>query len=186
MKLDHIAYRVQNRDKTAEFLHRILKYNTETEFEIVFDNNATADCLVLTPPTNDNPELFVSDGTEDSIVGEWVKNHRNGQGGIHHLAYKVDKIEEHVGDVPEEFIVILVKASICDSNVAIYYTLLAINTSTSTLSVLEIALIDFICALLLTTPSAPLVKSAAVNCEIFVVVTVFPATPGPACVKVSV
>ena len=96
MKLDHIAYRVQNRDKTAEFLHRILKYNTETEFEIVFDNNATADCLVLTPPTNDNPELFVSDGTEDSIVGEWVKNHRNGQGGIHHLAYKVDNIEEHV------------------------------------------------------------------------------------------
>ena len=96
MKLDHIAYRVQNRDKTAEFLHRILKYNTETEYEIVFDNNATADCLVLTPPTNDNPELFVSDGTEDSIVGEWVKNHRNGQGGIHHLAYKVDKIEEHV------------------------------------------------------------------------------------------
>ena len=96
MKLDHIAYRVQNRDKTAEFLHRILKYNTETEFEIVFDNNATADCLVLTPPTNDNPELFVSDGTEDSIVGECFKNHRNGQGGIHHLAYKVDKIEEHV------------------------------------------------------------------------------------------
>ena len=89
MILDHIAYRVQNRDKTAEFLHKTLKYNTETEFEIVFDNNATAECLVLTPPTKANPELFVSDGTEDSIVGEWVKNHRNGQGGIPHLAYKV-------------------------------------------------------------------------------------------------
>ena len=96
MILDHIAYRVKNRDKTADFLHKALKYNTETQFEIIFDNASTAECLVLTPPTDANPELFVSDGTEDSIVGEWVKNHRNGQGGIHHLAYKVDNIEEHV------------------------------------------------------------------------------------------
>ena len=95
MILDHIAYRVQNRDKTAEFLHKTLKYNTETEFEIVFDNNATADCLVLTPPTNDNPELFVSDGTEDSIVSNWVRS-RGGVGGIHHMAYQVTDIGEVV------------------------------------------------------------------------------------------
>ena len=99
MILDHIAYRVKNKDKTAEFLHKTLKYSTETKFEIIFDNHSTAECLILTPhyrTINNNPEIFVSDGTEDSIVGEWVKNHRDGQGGIHHLAYKVENIEEHV------------------------------------------------------------------------------------------
>jgi len=94
MILDHIAYRVKNRDKTADFLHKTLKYNTE----ITFDNASTAECLVLKSLSEGNPEVFVSDGTEDSIVGEWVKNHRNGQGGIHHLAYKVQNIETHVAE----------------------------------------------------------------------------------------
>ncbi|RDJ35177.1 MAG: hypothetical protein DWQ19_10155 [Crenarchaeota archaeon] len=39
------------------------------------------------------PEIFVSDGTPDSIVGKWVEA-RNGVGGIHHLAYQVDSVSE--------------------------------------------------------------------------------------------
>lgn len=38
------------------------------------------------------PEIFVSDGTPDSIVGKWVEK-RDGIGGIHHLAYQVDSVE---------------------------------------------------------------------------------------------
>lgn len=38
------------------------------------------------------PEIFVSDGTPDSIVGRWVAK-RDGIGGIHHLAYQVESVE---------------------------------------------------------------------------------------------
>lgn len=38
------------------------------------------------------PEIFVSDGPEGSIVGDWVKE-RGGVGGIHHMAYQVDDVE---------------------------------------------------------------------------------------------
>jgi 4-hydroxyphenylpyruvate dioxygenase-like putative hemolysin len=39
------------------------------------------------------PEIFVSDGTPDSIVGKWVKA-RGDIGGIHHVAYQVDSVAE--------------------------------------------------------------------------------------------
>ena len=38
------------------------------------------------------PEIFVSDGTPESIVGKWVAE-RNGIGGIHHIAYQVEDVE---------------------------------------------------------------------------------------------
>ena len=91
MILDHIAYRVTNRKKAADFLEKTLKYTTNTEFEIVFDNKSTAECLVLEPSSSKNPEIFISDGTYDSVVGEWVQAH-NGNGGIHHIAYRVNDI----------------------------------------------------------------------------------------------
>ena len=92
MKLDHIAYRVKDRHHAAQFLQKTLNYQTGTEFKIVFDNGSSADCLVLEPESKDNPEIFVSDGTEYSIVGEWVKERNDG--GIHHLAYQVNNIQE--------------------------------------------------------------------------------------------
>ena len=91
MILDHIAYRVTNRKKAADFLEKTLKYTTNTEFEIVFDNKSTAECLVLEPNSSKNPEIFISDGTYNSVVGEWVQAH-NGNGGIHHIAYRVNDI----------------------------------------------------------------------------------------------
>lgn len=39
------------------------------------------------------PEIFVSDGSPGSIVGEWVEK-REGIGGIHHIAYQVDSVEK--------------------------------------------------------------------------------------------
>ena len=39
------------------------------------------------------PEVFVSSGEPDSIVGKWVAA-RNGIGGIHHIAYQVDSVSD--------------------------------------------------------------------------------------------
>jgi len=39
------------------------------------------------------PEVFISDGNPESIVGKWVAA-RDGIGGIHHLAYQVDSVAD--------------------------------------------------------------------------------------------
>jgi catechol 2,3-dioxygenase-like lactoylglutathione lyase family enzyme len=114
MRLDHIAYRVRDRRKAADFFASSLGYTTGTEFQIEFDDGSTASCLALVPPekrpedTKDwstwkrmgqpaaifpfhaSPEIFVSDGPKGSIVGDWVKE--NGP-GVHHIAYQVDDVE---------------------------------------------------------------------------------------------
>jgi catechol 2,3-dioxygenase-like lactoylglutathione lyase family enzyme len=120
MRLDHIAYRVKDRHKTAKFFKNAFGYQTGTEFRIEFDDGSKADCLALTPPEDRHfstmewnvmladrpeenedvefhayhapPEIFVSDGTKGSIVGDWVAE-RGGVGGIHHIAYQVEDVE---------------------------------------------------------------------------------------------
>ena len=94
MRLDHIAYRVTDRHKTAEFLRGILDYSKSTEFQIEFDDKSTAQCVVLEPFISGQPEVFISNGSPGSIVDKWVKE-RNG-GGVHHLAYSTGSIEEKV------------------------------------------------------------------------------------------
>ena len=128
MRLDHIAYRVKDRHKTAEFFKNAFGYEIGIKFQIEFDDDSTADCLALVPPetrhSNTNlwtyfslqadphgshsnsvyrsagsikseyhapPEIFISDGPENSIVGDWVA-HRDNVGGIHHIAYQVDDV----------------------------------------------------------------------------------------------
>lgn len=120
MRLDHIAYRVADRHKTVEFFVKAFGYRVQTEFDIKFGDGETARCFALEPPEKmvedtpwsalpfvdfweENrhwnplvyhmaPEIFVSDGTPDSIVGKWVAK-RDGIGGIHHLAYQVDSVQ---------------------------------------------------------------------------------------------
>jgi catechol 2,3-dioxygenase-like lactoylglutathione lyase family enzyme len=114
MRLDHIAYRVADRYKTAEFFKSAFGYKLQTEFEIKFDDGSAAKCLALEPPeklTADvpwstmgpqsdgemayhlPPEIFISDGDTQSIVGQWVAA-RGGVGGIHHLAYQVASVAD--------------------------------------------------------------------------------------------
>lgn len=119
MRLDHIAYRVRDRHKTAAFLIKCLGYRLAADllegFDIQFEDGSIAKCLVLEPsekhlenapwktflPFNDGPsqeyhmppEIFVSDGSNGSVVKSWVEA-RGGVGGIHHLAYQVDSVEE--------------------------------------------------------------------------------------------
>ena len=129
MRLDHIAYRVKNRHKSAKLFTEAFGYALGTEFQIEFDDGSKADCLALVPPENRPsntskwtlpqlqyepsilnsavedrntsvkmeyhapPEIFVSDGSEGSIVGDWVEE-RGGVGGIHHIAYQVEDVYE--------------------------------------------------------------------------------------------
>jgi len=114
MRLDHIAYRVADRWKTANFFINALGYHVQQEFTIDFGDGQTAQCIALEPPEKKKsgvqwyahldisrtetqeyhmpPEIFVSDGTAGSIVANWVAA-RNGIGGIHHIAYQVESVE---------------------------------------------------------------------------------------------
>ena len=128
MRLDHIAYRVADRHKTAKFFIEAFGYKVQTEFDLDFDDGSKVSCYALEPPErldhrmpwtfevqvaeqrktglaqkptqtlvypslqyHQSPEIFVSSGEPDSIVGKWVAE-RNGVGGIHHLAYQVDSV----------------------------------------------------------------------------------------------
>lgn len=119
MRLDHIAYRVKDRFKAAQLFIDAFDYSIDervpTGFQIKFDDNTKADCLVLVPPeviahelpfTNllplgntENiqyhmaPEIFISDGSQNSVVDKWV-NARGGIGGIHHVAYQVASVAQ--------------------------------------------------------------------------------------------
>lgn len=103
MKLDHIAYRVKNRHKAAEFFRLMFNYEVGTEFDVEFDDGSKAECYALVPPISpvvlvrEGPEIFISDGSHGSIVGDWVEA-RGGVGGIHHIAYKVRDIDTVVED----------------------------------------------------------------------------------------
>jgi 4-hydroxyphenylpyruvate dioxygenase-like putative hemolysin len=120
MRLDHIAYRVKDRHKTVDFFIKAFNYHVQTEFEINFDDGTSAKCFALEPPEKHGvglpwmcnilpdcedptltpnvtayhlaPEIFVSDGDPESIVGKWVAK-RDGIGGIHHLAYQVGSVQ---------------------------------------------------------------------------------------------
>jgi catechol 2,3-dioxygenase-like lactoylglutathione lyase family enzyme len=128
MRLDHVAYRVADRYKTAAFFERAFEYSTGEEFQVKFDDGSTADCLTLVPArrykdinmwkfvlqeldpdTQESiecemhaaPEIFVSDGPPGSIVGDWVSA-RDGVGGIHHMAYQVDDVQGTMDKWKEE------------------------------------------------------------------------------------
>jgi catechol 2,3-dioxygenase-like lactoylglutathione lyase family enzyme len=112
MRLDHIAYRVADRYKAADFFISSLGYRLSPDmpegFDIQFEDGTNAQCLILEPPEAEStstgriahghfgaewhspPEIFVSDGSKNSIVAEWVQEEGP---GIHHLAYEVDSVE---------------------------------------------------------------------------------------------
>lgn len=123
MRVDHIAYRVKDRNKTAQFFIDFFGYKKPEDlqdgFDIQFEDGSWAKCLVLEPPEKTGPkapwnmfeisgaeyhippEIFISDGSDGSIVKEWVSKH-NGVGGIHHIAYQVPSVQQVVNDWKEK------------------------------------------------------------------------------------
>ena len=126
MRNDHVAYRVADRNKTAQFFINCFGYRIDQQipdgFDIQFEDGTNAKCLVLLPPENPSdmkfdwvkqfpnfdmnrevtyhmaPEIFISDGSSGSIVKEWVDK-RDGIGGIHHMAFQVDSVEQTMKDL---------------------------------------------------------------------------------------
>ncbi len=120
MRIDHIAYRTADREKSAQFFIDAFGYKVQTTFEPKFSDGTTqgVKCIALEPPekvtgapwtTVGNfspevvpsdtwaeyhmaPEIFISDGPPESIVGKWVAE-RGGIGGIHHIAYQVEDVQ---------------------------------------------------------------------------------------------
>jgi len=111
MRLDHIAYRVKDRDAAAKFLCDAFGYKIDESFLIFFDDEKKefAQCYSLVPiercgimdaPSITRheynhlqyhmaPDIFVSQGTPGSLVDKWVEKHGN---NIHHLAYAVNDV----------------------------------------------------------------------------------------------
>jgi methylmalonyl-CoA/ethylmalonyl-CoA epimerase len=89
---DHLAYRVKSRVEAAEFIEKAFGYTIYEEFDINFEDGTTAKCIALAPAEKGAPEIFVSDGSENSIVAKWVADQPGGNGGVHHIAYRVDDV----------------------------------------------------------------------------------------------
>lgn len=90
MKLDHIAYRVSDRKAAADFICAAFSFSVVDEFDLSFDDGSTTKCIALSSDVHEH-DVFISDGSPDSIVGRWVAA-RAGTGGVHHIAYHVDDV----------------------------------------------------------------------------------------------
>lgn len=121
MRLDHIAYRVRDREAALHFFQSQFGYELVDEFDLNFDDGTTCECYALSPPEQScgkisldivdetqgqyvnaeyhaPPQIFISEGQYGSIVQRWVDE--NGP-GIHHLAYEVpvnESIYDYIGN----------------------------------------------------------------------------------------
>lgn len=117
MRIDHIAFRVKDRKKTADFFIKALGYKVSEKhphgFRVDFEDGTFAECTVLEPgskasnfvpwihtislPSSEKveyhlpPEVFISQGSPNSIVDKWVAKNGN---GLHHMALLVDSVEK--------------------------------------------------------------------------------------------
>ena len=49
MRIDHVAYRVADKDEAAQFFSEAFGYRIADEFEINFDDDTCAQCYALAP-----------------------------------------------------------------------------------------------------------------------------------------
>lgn len=110
-RIDHLAFRTLNREKSVDFFINALGFVYQETFEIYFneektdiaictvlssDANSVLDCPWVIPYTNKNiefeyhrpPEIFISEGSVGSIVHTWAM--KRGGGGLHHIALQVE------------------------------------------------------------------------------------------------
>lgn len=89
--LDHIAFRVKDKDISKQ-IFILMGYEVVDSF-LPFNNDKVS-CIVLKHSKYDLPEIFISEGLEDSIVKNWIN--KNGS-GVHHIAFKVDNLDKEIG-----------------------------------------------------------------------------------------
>lgn len=89
--IDHIAFRVEDLEKTLAFYTDVMGLEIADRFEIVFDDGTKANCAALNAGSI---QIFVSEGVgEGGVVKEWVKRHGN---ALHHVATAVEDIRATV------------------------------------------------------------------------------------------
>lgn len=144
MRLDHIAFRVVDRFKAAEFFTKApFNYTIQTEFEIP---ELCTKCLALVPSEKTRPdapfhrylwdsleesgitayhmapEIFISSSEDPkSPVGQWVAA-RSGIGGVHHLAYNVDHVAEKMAELQSQGWQFTTEAPIVDGDLTQCFT----------------------------------------------------------------
>lgn len=71
MRLDHIAYRVSDRNKAVNFFKEALGYIEQTVFDLKFDDGTTCECTALEPPEKpqENPEKRKTIEEQNKIMG---------------------------------------------------------------------------------------------------------------------
>lgn len=122
MRLDHIAYRVHDRHKTAQFFIEVFGYQIQQEFTIDFGEGQCAQCIALEPPEKQRSHKeipwvyagvsYINEGdhmqevlqeyhmppeifVSDGTPGSIVGawvEARGGIGGVHHMAYQVESV----------------------------------------------------------------------------------------------
>lgn len=132
MRLDHIAYRVADRNKTVQFFKEAFGYTEQCVFDLKFDDGSTCECTALEPPEKTLSGLDLDDVSaygdqwavtldcteppqeyhlapeifvsegQPGSIVEKWVNDRNGIGGIHHLAYQVDDVKAKMKEWEEK------------------------------------------------------------------------------------
>ena len=117
MRIDHLAFRVHDRQKTVNFLCDALGYKVQQEFPIYFNEEQTemAMCTALEPPEKLDAAGAVDDGPagpRPAGVPHPAGDLRSARGrpaassttgsrhdpGIHHIAIQVDSVEKTMGE----------------------------------------------------------------------------------------
>ena len=93
MRLDHLAFRVFDRENFASTLSW-LGYHRVQEFAL-FGGDVRSYAL-----QGPGPEIFVSEGSYGTIVGKWVLEHGD---GLHHIAFEVANVVTAAEDLPFNF-----------------------------------------------------------------------------------
>lgn len=123
MRIDHLAFRVKDRDAAADFAVKALGYKRreDNEFELTLEDGSKASCVALEPTEKSlpmmpflctsfmpvgprvpqlqveyhlAPELFISSGPPGSLIDNWVNDWTGGRGGLHHVALQVEDVRE--------------------------------------------------------------------------------------------
>jgi 4-hydroxyphenylpyruvate dioxygenase-like putative hemolysin len=124
IRLDHIAYRVGDKQKTIQFFKDAFGYREQTSFDLKFEDGSTCECTALEPPEKPTSPVDYTSATtiadmwkcaafcfepevnyhmapeifvsegQPGSIVEKWVNERGGVGGIHHLAYQVSSVED--------------------------------------------------------------------------------------------
>jgi len=122
MRLDHIAFRVLNRNLAKQYFCNHFGYKISNDFTVDFPDKTYANCYVLSPQENLDkrlpflypinniyghkvvnyhmaPEIFLSQGSKGSIVEKWVNENKT---KLHHLAFQVNNVKCIMNDLKKQ------------------------------------------------------------------------------------